>query len=402
MEHKIERASRLPSHQSYKRLMKRYYMQAKYARLVGKKVVWLTSGAPVEFVYAIGAIPVYPENHGAICGATKMGPELCQVAEGAGYSQDLCSYMRCDIGSSLSGKSPINGLPRPDFLICCNNICSTVLKWFEIQGRFYNVPLFVLDTPFVHSRTSQHTIDYITAQMEQLITFLEKCTRKRFKLKKLSRVVARANEGTGLWRDILEFNRHRPAPITCFDAFVYMAPIVTLRGTAKMNRFYRQLKNDLQQRIDANVGAINEERIRLLWDNIPIWYEMRNLSKLLMSFGANLVVDTYTTAWSFGEFNYNKPLESLAENYTNVYLNAGLKAKMESIVEKMEEFATDGFIMHSNRSCKPYSLGQYDIKRQITKKSGKPGLIIDADMTDSRSFFSAQTKTKINAFIEML
>ncbi len=398
----ITRAPRLNAIKTYKKLMKQYYMKAKYARWFGKKIAWLTSGAPVEFIYAMQAIPFYPENHGAICGASKMAVDLCQTAERAGYSQDICSYMRSDIGSSLSGKSPIGGLPRPDFLVCCNNICGTVLKWFQIQSRYYNVPLFIIDTPYIHHKLEPHTIDYVKSQLEDFILFLEKQTRTKFKLTTLTQVMQHAQEGMTLWEDILYLNQHRPAPITCFDAFVYMAPIVTLRGTQKMNSFYLELKEELEQRIAQSVGAISEERFRLLWDNIPIWYEMRNLSETFASYGVNLVADTYTTAWAFGKLDLSSPLDSLAETYTNVYLNRGVELMTKNFIRLMDDFSVDGFIMHSNRSCKPYSLGQYDMKRLVTKKTGKPGLIIEADMTDSRIFFDAQTKTKIAAFIEML
>jgi benzoyl-CoA reductase/2-hydroxyglutaryl-CoA dehydratase subunit BcrC/BadD/HgdB len=58
--------------------------------------------------------------------------------------------------------------------------------------------------------------------------------------------------------------------------------------------------------------------------------------------------------------------------------------------------------MHSNRSCKPYSLGQYDIMRQVSQRSGVPGVIIEADMCDSRVYSEEQVKTRIQAFMETL
>ncbi|MDP2267956.1 MAG: 2-hydroxyglutaryl-CoA dehydratase, partial [Deltaproteobacteria bacterium] len=56
-----------------KELMTAYYIEAKTARDSGKKVAWITSGGPVEFLIAMDVIPVYPENHGAMIGASKMG-----------------------------------------------------------------------------------------------------------------------------------------------------------------------------------------------------------------------------------------------------------------------------------------------------------------------------------------
>ena len=45
------------------------------------------------------------------------------AAEVVGYANDICSYARVDIGHILTGKSLVDGLARPDFLVCCNNIC---------------------------------------------------------------------------------------------------------------------------------------------------------------------------------------------------------------------------------------------------------------------------------------
>ncbi|MGZ6223475.1 MAG: hypothetical protein ACXWMW_12125, partial [Syntrophales bacterium] len=55
-----------------KEIMMVYYMEAKSARISGRKVAWITSGGPVEPLIAMDIIPVYPENHGAMIGASKM------------------------------------------------------------------------------------------------------------------------------------------------------------------------------------------------------------------------------------------------------------------------------------------------------------------------------------------
>ncbi|MEJ2098337.1 MAG: 2-hydroxyacyl-CoA dehydratase, partial [Deltaproteobacteria bacterium] len=134
-----------------KEIMTDYYIQAKTAEQTGKKVAWITSGGPVEPLIAMDVIPVYPENHGAMIGAAKMGTALCEKAESMGYSRDLCSYATADIACATVDGGPIGGLPKPDLLVCCNNICGTVLKWYEIQARYFKVPLFILDTPFCHT-----------------------------------------------------------------------------------------------------------------------------------------------------------------------------------------------------------------------------------------------------------
>lgn len=382
--------------------MMAYYFIVSHPAWFNKKVAWITSGGPVEPLYAMGAIPFYPENYGAMCGASRMSVSLCEAAEHKGYSQDLCSYALTDIGSFFTGKGPLGVLPRPDFLVCCNNICGTVIKWYEIQARAFNVPVFFFDTPFIHDEVHEHLLRYTEKQMQEYITFLERQLKRPFSEKRFRQVCSHSFETITLWKEILELPCHHPAPLAAFDAFIHMAPIVTLRGTRWAVRYYKRLKKEMEERVKRGVGAFAHEEIRLIWDNIPIWYDIRNLSKMLSSRGAVLVADTYTSAWALEQLDLTQPLRGLARAYTTIHLNRGLEYKINKMINLIEQYGAHGFIMHSNRSCKPYSLGQYDLKRQVSRATGKPGLIIDADHTDSRSYAPNQVEKQIQLFIDII
>ena len=393
---------KIHSTSAYRRLMTAYYFMVKHPAWFGKKVAWITSGGPVEPLYAMGVLPFYPENYGAMCGASRMSVPLCEAAEQKGYSHDLCSYALTDIGSFFTGKGPIGRLPKPDFLVCGNNICGTVIKWYEIQARALGVPLFFLDTPFFHDELHQHNLRYVEKQMGEYIAFLEDQMKRPFLEKRFKKVASRSLEAISLWREILDLSRNQPAPFAAFDAFIHMAPIVTLRGTRWAVRYYQKLKRELEERVKKGLGAFAREEIRLVWDNIPIWYDIRNLSKLLSSNGAVLVADTYTSAWAMEEPDLTYSLDGLARAYATIHLNRGLGYKMQKIATLIEKFEAHGFIMHSNRSCKPYSLGQYDMRREVTRLTGKPGLIIEADHTDSRSYAPKQVEKQILMFLEII
>jgi len=388
---------------AYRRLMTAYYFMVKHPGWFGKKVAWITSGGPVEPLYAMGALPFYPENYGAMCGASRMSVSLCEAAEHKGYSHDLCSYALTDIGSSFTGKGPIGTLPKPDFLVCGNNICGTVIKWYEIQARNFNVPLFFFDTPFVHNEIEEHTLKYVQSQMKEYISFLEKQLKRPFSENRFREVCSRSFETITLWKEILDMPRHHPAPLAAFDAFIHMAPIVTLRGTSWAVRYYRKLKREMEERVKKGVGAFAREEIRLIWDNIPIWYDIRNLSKILSSQGAVLVADTYTSAWAMDQFDLDQSLmNGLARTYATIHLNRSLEYKIKKMANLIERYGAHGFIMHSNRSCKPYSLGQLDLKREVTRLTGKPGLMIEADHTDSRSYAPKQVEKQIQVFLDII
>ena len=92
----------------------------------------------------------------------------------------------------------------------------------------------------------------------------------------------------------------------------------------------------------------------------------------------------------------------MAECYTRIYLNIGVDEMARQVMEMVDKYDVDGIVMHSNRSCKPYSLGQYDIQRIVQAKKGIPTVMIEADMVDERSFSEGQIETRIEAFIELL
>ena len=395
---------RFKKHRKMKEILTVYYMEAKSARVGGRKVAWITSGGPVEPLIAMDIIPVYPENHGAMIGASKMGAGLCETSESMGYSSDLCSYARSDIACATVNGGPIGGLPRPDMLVCCNNICGTVLKWYEVQARYFNVPLFIFDTPFCHTGFSEEVRRYVRRQLDEYVIFLEEACGRKMDHGRLSKVGKLSLEAQRLWQAVLDTTVNRPAPMSAFDVFYHLALIVTLRGTREAVDYYSQLLERMNDRVARGIGAIPDEKYRLLWDNIPVWHRTRWLSEKFASHNACLVADTYTSAWC-GSMKYideNNFFDSMAEAYTRIYLNIGVDEMARTVLAMVDKYNVDGIVMHSNRSCKPYSLGQYDIMKIVEKERGIPSLIIEADMVDERSFSESQVATRIDAFMEMI
>ncbi|MCQ4153430.1 MAG: 2-hydroxyacyl-CoA dehydratase subunit D [Archaeoglobi archaeon] len=386
---------RLRISEKMRELMTGYYM----AGMQAECNAWITSGAPVELLHALDIYPVYPENHGALIGATKLGGYYCEFAEKNGFSMDLCSYARCDIGCVFAGTSPIGGLPKPTFLFACNNICNTVVKWYEVLSRIFKVPLFVLDMPFIRKELKDSHLRYVEEQLYDFISFAERVTDRKLDDAKLRDVVLKSMESVELYSECLRTAANKPSPMTCFDAFVNMAPIVCLRGTDHAISFYKEMKQELDERVKEGVSAIEREEIRLLWDNIPVWYRLKWFGEFFEKRNACLVADTYTNAWSGFKVSRGKDvLSGMAEVYTVSYLNIGMEMTAEIINKLIDLYDVDGVVMHSNRSCKPYSFGQYEIQ----KKLSVPSVIIEADMVDERVFSEAQVVTRLEAFLEML
>jgi len=401
---------KLQSNRTLNRLMTAYYLSRPWAARI-RPLAWVTSGAPVEILRAMGIATLYPENYGALWGVRRQSLLLCQEAEARGYSPDLCSYARSNLGAVLGTSDILSKLPRPDLLVASNNICGTVIKWYQALAEHFQVPLFVLDTPYLHeveplslaeelrTRLPEHVVQYVAAQLQDLVGWVTNHTGRRLHRDHLRTIVVRSNQAVHLWRNIRDLCQARPSPLNAPDLFITMAPIVVLRGSRVAIHYYRLLKAEVQQRVRNGLGALVQERYRLLWDNIAIWPQF-SLFNWFARHGACFVADTYTYAWSLS-LEADDPLIGLAKAYTSVYINQSLEVRAAVMKDLITRFAVDGAVFHANRSCKPYSLGQYWLQ-QVAEEQGCPTLIIEADMCDPRAFASEIVYNRAQAFLETL
>ena len=68
----------------------------------------------------------------------------------------------------------------------------------------------------------------------------------------------------------------------------------------------------------------------------------------------------------------------------------------------VNDFHIDGAILHSDRSCKPYSIGQMDQRERLLTEAGVAALLLEADHSDPRSYADQQAETRLEAFIETM
>jgi bcr-type benzoyl-CoA reductase subunit B len=386
-----------------KKMVAMHYLRGRRANR-HSKVAWVTSGAPIEFLKALDFYTLYPENHGALCGTARVVVDIASEAENVGYSRDICSYARTDIGSMLSGRTPVGQLPKPDVLVACTNICQTVLHWYQVLAHHFKVPLILIDTPFNYTGVKDHAVAYVKQQLEEAIPIVEKVAGKGLDENRLYEVVSLSRDASSLWQELIERGKHRPAPISVFDQFIFMAPIVEMRGEASTVEFYAALLEEVDQRIAQGIGAVKGEQKRLLWDNLPIWYRLRWLAEYLGRHGIVIAASTYTNAWAelTPHIDPNHPLESIAQTYLHPLLNRGAGDKLATMKQMIDDYHLDGAILHSDRSCKPYSIGQLDQRDRLIQDCGLPTLLLEADHNDPRSFSEEQVANRLAAFVEML
>ncbi len=378
------------------------------AKTKSRKIAWCTSVGPAELLRAAGFL-VFPENHGAMLGSTRMATDLIPLANALGYSPDICSYLTSDIGSYIKGESPlskaypgISSPPRPDVLVYNTNQCRDVQDWFRFYGREFKVPILGIQTHRgVGEITSAH-VDSISAQMIALVPKLEEISGKKLDYDELRQVVGLSRQCTDLWKEVLAIASHTPSPLTFFDGTIQMGPAVVMRGEQRAVDYYKLLLKELRQRVQDGVAAVDGERFRLYWDGMPIWGKLRELSTQFAELQACVLASTYCSSWVFPALDADDPFDSMARAYIELLIVRGEEYKERYFEAEINLYQIDGMIFHDSKTCPNNSNNRYGMPERLSKKHDMPVLVIHGDLNDLRCYSEEQARTNIEAFIEQL
>ena len=399
----------LESSRELKSVMQTYYAQLDEASIrKNRKIAWCSSQGPVELLRAMGFLVYFPENHGALLGATRSAGQFIGLANADGYSPDICSYLTSDIGAFLAGRNllteayHVSGLPQPDVLVFNNNQCRDVEEWFGFYSRRFNVPLLGVRTPRGVGDVTEEVLAGVTQQMRRLASDLAPIAGTTLDLHEFERTVRLSKETSRLWGDILNLSSHRPSPMSFFDACIHIGPAVVLRGTEEANSYYRVLLHELKNRVATGTGAVTREKFRIYWEGMPIWGRLRFLADTFARLDACVAASTYGHSWVFDAFDPEDPFASTAKAYTELFTVRDEPAKEDFLADMLKKFQVDGIVFHDSKTCANCSNNRYGLPQRLARKTGVPYLVLDGDLNDLRLFSQEQSVTNLEAFMEAL
>jgi len=380
------------------------YIEAQEAKKRGELVGWSASIYPQELCETLGIVVLFPENHSAGIAARRQAEPYLQRAEGElEYNNDLCSYAKINLAYYDKQDLPEHNMPHPDFLLCSNNICTQVTKWYENISRKYNVPLFMLDCTYNNQNyVTESRYKYIRAQLDDTIEKLEKLSGKKFDQDRFREVMEISTRNKDLWMKANELLANDPAPLNGFELFNYMSAMVCCRGKKSTTAIMEQLIAEIEEHIKNGTSTYpGEQQCRIFWEGIECWPHVSHNLKIMKKYGMNIVATAYVRAWALDYIPGD--LDSLAKAYTFTPSN---NTPIETLVERrardLKKFKVDGMVYHLNRSCKVMDMMQYEVQRRLTEATGVPYTSFDGDQSDFRNYSEAQFETRMEAFVDIM
>ena len=394
----------------YRKIMADYFYELDHAMKKGSpKIAWCTSVGPAELLLSMGYLVYFPENHGAMLGATRQASNYIPIANAIGYSPDICSYLTSDVGAFIKKETPlsrayegIGGIPLPDVMVYNTNQCRDVQDWFSWYSKELNVPALGISTYRNIGNITDDHLASIAEQIKSLIPQLEEIGGTKFDIDKFRHVLGLSYDCTQLWKKVLETNMAKPAPISFFDETIHMGPAVVLRGTETAVEYYRVLLKELEERVAQEDGAVQNEEFRLYWEGMPIWGKLRDLAEFFISLKTAVIASTYCNSWIFDSFDPDDPFMSMARAYTEIFIVRDENFKERYIEKMVDMYKLDGLLFHDSKTCPNNSNNRYGMPERLEKKLEIPALTINGDLNDLRCYSEEQAKTNIEAFVEQL
>ncbi len=407
------------SQERQKQMIAAHFDKLARAKAEGHKCAYtFVPGNLTELLLSFDVLPVLPEINALQSGMRGKSRDYIGLAEKLGHSEDVCTYVKCDVGMLRSGNVGPTGqrLPDPDMLLLSYTGCFTFLKWFEILAEEYDCPTTMLHVPYQgDGEITPSMRSYVVDQLKtKVIPALEKMTGKAYDEDRLSELLARSAQAEDDLVAVLESAKNRPSPIdSYFGGVYYIGPIFTsFRDTEDAVAYYRELRSEVEERVRLGKGPVtpdgelDEERYRVVVEGPPNWTSFREFWKMFADEGAVVVASSYTKVGGLYDQGFrhdpSRPLETLADYCMGCYTNLNLPSRVDLLSRYVQDYEADGFLVNSVKSCNSFSAGQLMILREVEARTGRPGGFVESDLVDPRYFSASNIKNRLESYFQMI
>jgi benzoyl-CoA reductase subunit B len=407
------------SMQKQKDMMAGHYDRLTSAPETGAKVAaTFVPGNLNELIMCFDLVNNLPEVNAIQSGLRRQSGGFVLEAEKLGHSEDVCTYVKSDVGMMAKGNIAPNGkkFPNPDVLLLSYTGCFTFMKWFELLREQYKCETIMLHTPYMgDGKVTPNMVEYMVKQLkEEVIPKLERVSGVKFDIDRLRENLKKSvkAEDDLVW--VLQSAKAKPSPIDAyFGGIYYIGPIFgAFRGTDDAMEYYKFLRQEVEERLKEGKGPVTpdgdmgEEKYRLVVEGPPNYTNFRQFWKMFYDEGAVVVASSYTKVGGVYDLGFrhnpDKPLETLAEYCLGVYTNRSLPMRIDMLTKYIEEYQADGLLINSIKSCNSFSAGQLLMMREVEKRTGKPAAFVESDLVDPRYFSAANIKNRLESYLQMI
>jgi hypothetical protein len=412
----VRSAKSLGLARDFNRYQRSWFSQVQARAAAGDPIAVVNADAPQEIFRALDIPYVVTQWWSSVVAAKQKAGAYLGHLEALGYPDTRERYTALAFGSSLDEHrdgAPWGGLPRPAILHAVAG-GDGMAKLFEAWAEHTGADLYLIERStswgeeirpdwWAHSHDrwdeliEPDRLELMVDELKGLIRFLEQRTGRRWDEARFRVVLDLVNEQEQLYletRDMIA--RARPAPVSIADTMPATMVPQWHRGTTWARDAAGRLHTSVQARIDGGEAVCPDERIRLMWLGVGLWFNMGFYEYFQASHGAvfvwsiylGLAADGYIRRYRDGD----DPLRSLAARFVNIEeeLRGPTWASQWHLKEALTH-GVDGIVALDRVSY---------FDKLAFSRAGLPVLELGVSNVDPRGWDDARIRGAVTAFLE--
>lgn len=382
----------------------------------GAPFAMVNANAPQEILRALDVPFVVNQWWASIVAAKQQSGRYRTLLREQGYPTDAEAYSAQGVAAALDHDAelaPWGGLPRPDFVhaIASSDATPAIFEaWAHETGAARFVyersvdPRWEIETRWWEELPDRwdemlepERLDLLVEELREVIAQVEEQTGHTFDEQRFIAVMDLVNEQEDYYRKTRELiARTVPAPIGVVDSMPATMVPQWHRGTEWARDAARALYEEVRERVDAGLGAVETEKVRLMWVGRGLWSNTAFYQKWEDSHGAVFVWSMYLALAADGyirKFDRGRdPLRALAARF----LTMGDELRMPSWaapwhVHEAQSHGVDGAVALDDAD--PFVL-------RALVAAGIPVLELGVDNFALDRADAGELEARISAFIE--
>jgi benzoyl-CoA reductase subunit B len=384
------------------------------AKKEGRPIVMYNFCVPPELFYAMDMYPLCQEAGSVAVAVSTSNLKYIDIAEERGIAREQCNAQKTWMGAAMVGEAP-----DPDMIVYASQPCDSTNIQYQVIQDIYKKPTYTLDVPYWSYEEGALYYDpmvlpYFGQQLKEMVGWMEKQTGRKMEFEKLKKSVELSNQAREMILESTELMKAVPAPMSSLTAFTNYMVLLTSAGTKAPLPYCEWTLNEAKTRVKNKEGAISlrgkgrEERIRIVWVYIPIFFDPFIFDWIERKFDAVIVMDMLGLQMA-------RPVDTSSEE--SIYTDLGkvtlempmarqsrgpMEYYLDDIIWMIKEFKGDCCIWGGHVGCKhSWAVAQL-MTEEIKNATGIPCLTFELDTMDGRIVDTKTIKNRLKVFLEGL
>lgn len=387
------------------------YLKGLYkAEAEGKTKIMYNFCIPPEILYALDTYPICQEAGSVLLSVVgKEHIKYIDLAEENGITPEQCNAQKIWIGAIMA-----NEIAKPDGIVYASQPCDSTNILYQVIQNWYKIPTYTLDVPYwAHDPTSsfydERTIPYFKEQVKGIIPWAEKNFGLKYNPERLREIMILSNKAREICLEINELMTAVPAPLPSMTTFSTYVALTTSAGTQECVDYLQWTRDKAADMVRRKTSPLREmynkeEKFRVIWIYIPIFWELMMYDWMERKFGAVTVMDLmgYNLAQPVDLSSEDTIFEGLARTILDIPMGAQSRGPAEYYMDYLlliaKKYKADAAILGLHSGCKHSAgLSQW-LKEELLKRTGIPMLLFEVDTMDPRQVTSKDVRKKVRTF----